>query len=581
MKIKKYNNNLINFIIEISNGKMLLMICALFSLVYHFSFLVFFFVSDILPMAYYNIFSVVLFLTLVFVTPKAEKYTLLYSLALFEVVVHQILAMYFLGGASDFYFLLIPMGFMGTLILEDMLGLTLLYGLSSTIICIILGACSPYMKSIYTISDNAMAVIRITNITCGLFLIFVEIFLFAFRAYNVEEHLKKEKENAENANRSKSEFLAKMSHEIRTPINAVTGMSELILRESSEAEIRKYATDILDSANSLLGIINEILDSSKIESGKMQIIPVTYNTAELINNLYLMIKFKAEEKGLKINFDIDKTIPSKLFGDDLRIKQVLVNLLTNAVKYTEKGSITLKIENLHMAEKEVTLRVSVSDTGIGIKKEDIPKLFSSYERINEEKNKYVEGTGLGMSITTQFLLLMGSQLVVDSEYGKGSVFSFDLIQGVSDITAIGEYNNTDAKNVKASKINFSAPDSKILVVDDNKINLKVFKGLLKPTQINVISATSAKEGLEILDKEEFDIIFLDHMMPEMDGIEMFEEIKNTRPQIYKNVPIIMLTANAISGAKEEYMSMGFTSFLEKPIKPDKLYEVVKEHLQHR
>lgn len=382
---------------------------------------------------------------------------------------------------------------------------------------------------------------------------------------------------ADAANRAKSDFLAKMSHEIRTPINAVIGMNEMILRESTEPEIHKYAFDIKSSANTLLSIINEILDASKIESGKLEIIPVSYDVSSLFHDVYNMINLRTQKKGLQLIFDIDKNMPSGLYGDDIRLRQIMVNLLTNAVKYTHEGTVTLKVK-ADVKEDKTLLYFKVTDTGIGIKEEDIYKLFVKFERIKESKNRNIEGTGLGMNITQQLLMLMGSELEVESEYGKGTEFSFCLEQGITNFEPLGDFNEKITQKASEYKytFNYVAPDAKILVVDDNEINRKVVKSLLKKSQIKVSEADNGMDCIKMLEEEKFDIILLDYMMPNMDGVETFNIIRNQH--LCDDVPVIMLTANAIVGAKEQFMSAGFEDYLTKPIEPEKLDRVILEYL---
>ena len=382
---------------------------------------------------------------------------------------------------------------------------------------------------------------------------------------------------AEKANRAKSDFLTKMSHEIRTPINGVIGINEMILRESKEAETKKYAMDIKNSANALLSIINQILDSSKIESGKMEIIEDRYYVGKVLNDLYNIISVKANDKGLKLVFDIDASIPSELFGDDVRIRQILMNLLTNAVKYTPEGTVTLAVKG-SVKEENVILYCSVKDTGIGIKEEDIEKLSDEYQRIEEERNRYIEGTGLGVMITVQLLKLMNSELKVKSEYGVGSEFSFALEQKIINDEPLGIFNETEELSVKeyTHSVEYIAPDAKVLVVDDNALNLKVFRSLLKQTQVQVSEALSGKQCIKMVEEQSFDIIFMDHMMPELDGMETMNILRERK--LCTGVPVIMLTANAIMGAREEYIRAGFDDYLTKPIVADKLEKMLLNFL---
>ncbi len=383
------------------------------------------------------------------------------------------------------------------------------------------------------------------------------------------------KANAENANRAKSEFLARMSHEIRTPINAVLGMNEMVLRESKEPEIKKYSMDIRSSAQTLLGIINDVLDFSKIESGKLEIIPAEYELNSMLNDLFNMFSLRTQEKGLKFDVVVDPNLPSKLYGDDIRIRQVLSNFLSNAVKYTDKGTVTFTLSG-RMDGDSVILHFTVTDTGIGIRQENMSKLFLAFERFDEMKNRYIEGTGLGMNISAQILKLMGADLKVESIYGKGSSFSFDLRQRVLVGEPIGSFQERARKAAieHVYHTSFTAPEGEILLVDDNRVNRKVFCGLLKQTKIRIKDVGSGKECLEEVQKKHYDVIFLDHMMPEMDGMETMSRMKKMQDNQCADTPVVMLTANAIMGARENYLAAGFDDFLAKPIEQDKLDKIM-------
>lgn len=381
------------------------------------------------------------------------------------------------------------------------------------------------------------------------------------------------------ANEAKGKFLAHMSHEIRTPINAVLGMDEMILRESGEENIKEYAMDIYMAGQTLLSLINDILDFSKIDSGKMEIVPVEYDISSMIHDLANMASQRAKDKNISLEVEVDHEIPSRLYGDDVRIRQVLTNILTNAVKYTHEGHVWLRVQS-RGAEDGVMIRFEVEDTGIGIREEDLPKLSAEFERIEEERNRNIEGTGLGMSITLQLLSLMGSRLQVESVYGEGSRFYFELEQKVIDPTPIGDFE----ARVQQLAENYSysarvyAPDAQILVVDDNAVNRKVLRNLLKETQIHVTDAGGGAECLELVRKNHYDLIFLDHMMPEMDGVETLHRMRKLADYPCRNTPVIVLTANAVTGAKEKYLSEGFDDFLSKPVVPEKLEIMIKKHL---
>ena len=384
-------------------------------------------------------------------------------------------------------------------------------------------------------------------------------------------------DEAERANRMKSQFLAKMSHEIRTPINAIMGINEMILRESKENHIKEYAHDVKDSSVVLLNIVNEILDSSKVESGKMELLCNDYEIGTLFNDLYNMMNVKAKEKGLELFFDIDSTMPKAYYGDDKRIRQILMNLMSNAVKYTKQGSVTLKVR-CKSENGRARLHYSIKDTGIGIKKEDLGKIYDEFARFDVSKHSGEEGTGLGMKIARQFLELMGSTLQIESEYEKGSVFSFELEQKIVNSEPLGNFREKllHSEKEENEKISFTAPNARVLVVDDHQLNLKVYSNLLKETKMKICEAESGQACLEMLRLASFDLVFIDHMMPEMDGIETFHAIKEER--LCEGVPIIMLTANAILGDREKYIREGFDDFLSKPIIPEHLMEIVLKYV---
>ena len=390
-------------------------------------------------------------------------------------------------------------------------------------------------------------------------------------------------ERAIAASEAKSSFLSNMSHEIRTPINAILGMNEMVLRESTDESVIDYSQNIRSAGNTLLGLVNDILDFSKIESGKMEIIPVDYDLSSVLNDLVNMIRPRLDSKGLELVLNIDQKIPQLLFGDDIRLRQVITNILTNAVKYTEQGSVTLSMgySRVDGDADNISLKVSVKDTGIGIKKEDLKKLFSEFERIEEKRNRNIEGTGLGMSITKSLLALMGSSLKVESVYGEGSEFSFDIVQRVREWTPLGDYEEAYHRSIKKQEAyhkRFTAPSAKVLVVDDTPMNLIVFTSLLKATDIRIDTASSGDDGIALALKHKYDMIFLDHMMPKKDGIKTLKEFKAIEENINAETPVICLTANAIQGAREQYLEAGFTNYLTKPIDSKALEDMILEYL---
>ncbi|MHC1721583.1 MAG: ATP-binding protein [Aminipila sp.] len=386
---------------------------------------------------------------------------------------------------------------------------------------------------------------------------------------------------AESASQAKSDFLANMSHEIRTPINAMLGMDELILRETANENITKYAMNIQNAGKMLISLINDILDFSKIESGKMQIAPIEYELSSMLSDLVNMISHKVEEKKLSLKLDIAQDLPHRLWGDERRITQIIGNLLTNAVKYTHQGVVTLHIHWRKIDNENIELIIKVEDTGIGIKEEDINLLFISFTRLDTEKNRSIEGTGLGLNITKSLLDIMGGQLSVKSIYGKGSIFTAKIPQKIVSYEAIGDFQEKYEKSIEQRKYykeSFIAPEGKILIVDDNVMNLAVVTGLLKNTELKIDTVTSGKECLDKITKNVYHIILMDHMMPDMDGIETFERMNLLNDNLCKSAPVIALTANAISNAKEMYLDYGFTDYISKPIEGSKLERILIKYL---
>ncbi len=395
------------------------------------------------------------------------------------------------------------------------------------------------------------------------------------------EELDLQRKRADAANHAKAEFLAHMSHEIRTPINAILGMDEIILRESKDVEITDYASQIQNAGTSLLAIVNDILDFSKIESGKIEIIPLEYGTASLFHDLVILTKLRAEKKHLNLQTEISPDIPSKLFGDEVRIKQIIANFLSNAVKYTKEGTITITAHTQSGEGNSVMLVIKVSDTGIGIREEDIPKLFTSFERLDPRQNRHIEGTGLGMAISKQLITAMNGDITVESQYEKGSTFTAMIPQTIVDATPIGNLEQRFQKvqgNSKKYTPCFTARDAAILVVDDNPVNIAVVSGLLKKTEVSITSANSGEECLSLIKKQHYDIILMDHLMPSMDGVQTLEKMKLMPDNLCQTTPVIALTANAVSGAKEMYLSAGFTDYLPKPVDSVKLEAILMKYL---
>ena len=392
-------------------------------------------------------------------------------------------------------------------------------------------------------------------------------------------------QQARQANSAKSEFLANMSHEIRTPINAVLGMNEMIIRESTSDNITTYARNVESAGKNLLSIINDILDFSKIEAGKMEIAESDYKLSSVLNDVTNMIVFKAKQKDLKFNVKVDETLPDGLYGDEVRVRQVVTNILNNAVKYTHEGSVSLTVSGEKIYDKvgrgHINLVFRVSDTGIGIKPEDLPKLFQKFERVDLVQNNTVEGTGLGLSITQNLLKLMKGQIEVESVYGKGSTFVIFLPQRIVSEEPIGNFHqkfDDYVHNMKAYHESFRAPDARILVVDDTDMNLTVIQGLLNKTEVQLDTASSGAEALIHTQDTKYDLILMDQRMPQMDGTEAMNKIKAQEGGMNTDTPIICLTADAVSGARNKYIEQGFTDYLSKPVESKTLEATLTKYL---
>ena len=392
--------------------------------------------------------------------------------------------------------------------------------------------------------------------------------------------MKELKDQAESANRAKSVFVSNMSHEIRTPMNAIVGLTEVLLRRDRDAEDKQYLMNIKSSGEALLDIINDLLDFSKIEAGKFEIVKDAYDVAQMMRDIEVIGKTRIGDKNVTLVMDIDRQIPKLLYGDGLRIRQVILNIMNNAVKYTEEGTVTLSVRQEACDGENVQLQVSVADTGQGIRQEDLDGLFDAFTQVDIKKNQGKEGTGLGLAISRQLVELMGGQLRVESEYGKGSRFYFTLREGVRSTEAIGDYTRTQAQPEQADEdiFTFQAPDAQILLVDDNEINQEVAKALMEPFAMQIDVASNGKQAVEMVLKKQYDIVFMDHFMPVMDGRKATEIIRGMEGEAFQSLPVIALTADAVQGVREELFQAGMNDFVSKPIDVADVSRVLRQWL---
>lgn len=420
--------------------------------------------------------------------------------------------------------------------------------------------------------------------------LYVFFFLLETPAYGELERtlsrLEKAKALAEDASRvatqanvAKGEFLANMSHEIRTPLTTILGMDEVILRKAEEGPVYEYARDIQSAGNTLLHIINDILDFSKIESGQLELARRNYDLGQVLRDVDNMIRLKAEQKGLKYITQIDGTLPEQLFGDRVRVHQVMVNILNNAVKYTKRGQVKFTLTGERGIEpSNLTLHITVSDTGIGIHAEDIPKLFQSFSRIDLKETHNIEGTGLGLAITGRLIDMMGGSVDVSSTYGAGSTFHVVLPQRVVGPKTIQEFEAESTHAKKKTRRTFTAPEARVLIVDDNDMNRVVLSALMKETKVRVDQAASGEECLKKAAENAYDVILMDYMMPKMDGKETLHNMRAMENCASRDAKVVVCTANAIVGVRAELLAAGFDDFLSKPVNGKELEDILVRYI---
>lgn len=481
------------------------------------------------------------------------------------------------GGGSSWF--LLAFVFVALIVEKKAKYILLITGLAVSWGCYFLTYLYPSLPAAHTVemayTDVVLSLSMVSAITCGMILFQNAIYRSANRT------AQQQKREIEELNRAQNRFFSSMSHEIRTPINTIIGLNEMILRETTSDEIAEDARNIQTAGKMLLALINDILDMSKIESGKMDIVPVSYDVGAMLSDIVNMIWVRAKEKELEFHIDVDRKMPSQLMGDEVRIKQVLINVLNNAVKYTAEGAVTLSIQCRKQENGRAQIVYSVADTGMGIKKENIPYLFSAFKRVDEEKNRHIEGTGLGLSIVKQLVDLMGGDISVNSVYTKGTTFVITLPQEIVSEEEVGDID-IEARHAlnarKHYKRSFEAPRARVLIVDDNETNLMVAKKLLRDTKIQTETACSGAECLRMTLQNRYDVILMDHLMPEMDGILCLHEIRKQAGGLNPETPVVVLTANAGGENQRLYRREGFDGYLTKPVTGGQLEAELLKHL---
>lgn len=481
------------------------------------------------------------------------------------------------GGGSSWF--LLAFVFVALIVEKKAKYILLVTGLAVSWACYFLTYLYPSLPAAHTVemayTDVVLSLSMVSAITCGMILFQNAIYRSANRT------AQQQKREIEELNRAQNRFFSSMSHEIRTPINTIIGLNEMILRETTSDEIAEDARNIQTAGKMLLALINDILDMSKIESGKMDIVPVSYDVGAMLSDIVNMIWVRAREKKLEFHIDVDRKMPSRLMGDEVRIKQVLINVLNNAVKYTAEGTVTLSIQCRKQENGRAQIVYSVADTGMGIKKENMPYLFSAFKRVDEEKNRHIEGTGLGLSIVKQLVELMDGDISVNSVYTKGTTFVITLPQEAVSEEEIGDID-IEARHAmnarKHYKRSFEAPRARILIVDDHETNLMVAKKLLRDTKVQTETACSGTECLQKTLQNRYDVILMDHLMPEMDGIMCLHEIRRQAGGLNPETPVVVLTANAGAENQRLYRREGFDGYLTKPVTGGQLETELLKHL---
>ncbi len=592
--LAKLWNRVKNFKLNIMNYDVFLQICAALLVFVHLTLMIALGVEGATFLSRLNILSILIYVVAFYYAGK-NRIRLVYYIFIAEILIYSALSVYILGDSTEFglYCLAImPFTFLTSYILGcQNQGEKVFHPLINfCVICFFyflewgMGRfCEPlYVIENVSIANFLRILNMLINILCILFgssvltMVAVENTMTIKR--NMEE-MERLMHQAEASNEAKSAFLANMSHEIRTPMNAICGMTDMLLDENLTRQGKEYAETIKTSGEGLLSIINDILDFSKIESGKMPIIPEEYYFASMIHDIISMMEIRVKGKPVELVAMVSDSVPRKLYGDIGRVKQIIINIMGNAMKFTHEGMITLTASWQRQEEDTGRLLISVADTGIGIRQEDIPKLFHSFEQVDMRKNRGVEGTGLGLSISKLLVENMGGSIEVQSEYGKGSVFSFYIVQKVIDASPCEYSKNKKVVERKQFVIDFKAPRAKVLVVDDNKVNLRVATGLLKKFGIVPDLVDNGQDSVDMIRRQiQYDLVFMDHMMPELDGIEATKLIRAMGTPYTDNLPIVALSANAVKGMEAEFLVGGMDDFLPKPIDLGMLGEILQKWL---